>query len=347
MALRGTASSGGDCDGLDGLFWSRRWLIVALVGSHVNQMVLPSTGRWGLVFVLGNVLLSQLGLPIPAEPTLIFAGATVFERPIAAIALGLGAVLACVLADVAWFLAGRHFGSRIPQLLCRISFTPDICASEAQARFDSWGPNALIVAKFIPGISLLASPLAGALKMRWRTFLVRTTLASALWVGAFLGGGYLFSRQIRKLIPSVVALKPIAVPCLATIAVLYVAYKWRERRRLYAAMNASRVSVADIRVMLDNQEAPVIVDVRSCTARLLDPWQIPNSVHIVPGEIMKRVQDLPANRDIILYCTCPGDASAAQVAGLLIRGGRPKARTLHGGLAAWREAGLAVQSTMS
>jgi len=320
---------------------------LALAGGSLNKVMFSTTGPWALFFVLGNVLLSQLGIPIPAEPTLIFAGATVFERPTIAIALGLGAVLACVLADVVWFLAGRHFGSRIPQLLCRISLTPDICASETQVRFEAWGANALIVAKFIPGISLLASPLAGALQMRWRTFLVRTTLASTLWVGAFLGAGYLFSRQIRRLIPFVVALKPFAIPGLSAIVLLYIGFKWRERSRLHAAMSASRISVADIRAMLDRQDAPVIVDVRSRTARLLDPWQIPNAVHIVPGEIIKRVQDLPNNRDIILYCACPGDASAAQVAGWLIRSGRPRARTLHGGLPAWRDAGQAVESTVS
>src|SRR5271154_2813244 len=108
-----------DCDGVGCLFLQHSRATLALSGGHLNQVMFPTAGPWALVFVLGNVLLSQLGLPIPAEPTLIFAGATVFERPTAAIALGLGAVLACVLADVVWFLAGRHFGSRIPQLLCR------------------------------------------------------------------------------------------------------------------------------------------------------------------------------------------------------------------------------------
>lgn len=312
----------------------------------MDQTVAPFLGFWGLILVLGNVLLSQIGLPIPAEPTLVVAGATLLGRPGAAVPLLLGATLMCVLADVLWFLAGRRYGSKILQLLCRVSLTPDICASDTLVRFDSWGANALIIAKFIPGISLLAPPVAGALQMRWRTFLTRTTLASLLWVSLFLGGGFLFNRQIRQLIPHLARFKPLILPVLAVIAVLYVVYKWWERRRLRAAMSASRVSVADTSLMLIGQLVPTIVDVRSHTARALDPWQIPNSLHIVPGEIAKRVHDLPMDRDVILYCTCPNDASAAQVAGWLIQSGRPRARTLHGGLPAWREAGNALESIL-
>jgi membrane protein DedA with SNARE-associated domain/rhodanese-related sulfurtransferase len=263
-----------------------------------------------------------------------------------ALPLLIGATAMCVLADVAWFVAGRRYGSRILQLLCRVSLTPDICASDTLVRFDSWGANALILAKFIPGISLLAPPVAGALQMRWRTFLTRTTVVSFVWVSLFLGGGYLFNRQIRQLIPRMIQFKPLIIPTLAVIAGLYIAYKWWERRRLRAAMSASRVSVADTNAMLLAQLVPVIVDVRSHTARALDPWQIPRSLHIVPGEISKRVHELPLDRDVILYCTCPNDASAAQVAGWLIRSGRPRARTLHGGLPAWREAGNPLESIL-
>ncbi len=310
----------------------------------MDHVLNPLSDVWGLFFVLGNVLLSQIGLPIPAEPTLILAGATVLSRPTMALPLLVGATAMCVLADVVWFLAGRRYGSRILQLLCRVSLTPDICASDTLIRFDSWGANALIIAKFIPGISLLAPPVAGALQMRWQTFLTRTTIASFLWVSLFVGGGYLFNRQIRQLIPHVTQLKPLIIPTLAVIAVLYIAYKWWERRRLRAAMSASRVSVADTNALLLGQSVPVIVDVRSHTARALDPWQIPHALHIVPGEISKRLYELPLDRDVILYCTCPNDASAAQVAGWLIRSGRPRARTLHGGLPAWREAGYPLES---
>lgn len=312
----------------------------------MESALTPFSGPWGLLFVLGNVLLSQIGLPIPAEPTLVLAGASVFSHPSIALPLIVGASCMCVLADVVWFLAGRHYGSRILQLLCSLSLTPDICASDTLVRFDSWGANALVIAKFIPGISLLAPPVAGALKMPWRTFLTRTSVASLLWVCLFLGSGYLFNRQIRQLIPLLAQFKPLIIPTLVALAVLYVAYKWWGRRRLRAAMSASRVSVADTMTMLAAPSVPVIVDVRSQTARALDPWQIPQALHIVPAEIATRIHDLPLDRDVILYCTCPNDASAAQMAGWLIKSGRPRARTLHGGLPAWREAGHPLESIL-
>src|ERR1700694_5297528 len=106
-------------------------------------------------------------------------------------------VIACVIADVTWYVAGRYYGNRIMKILCAISLTPDSCVSETQARFERWGINTLLIAKFVPGIALLAPPLAGATRIGWLPFLLFNTAGGALWVGAGMGGGVLLGSQIE------------------------------------------------------------------------------------------------------------------------------------------------------
>src|SRR5205085_11551903 len=124
----------------------------------------------------------QLGLPVPVIPTLIVAGTLVAQGSISPSALFTCAILACVVADSVWFLAGRVYGAGVMKLLCRISLTPDSCVSDTQSRFERWGSNALLVAKFVPGLALIAPPLAGATKMGWMRFIAFSTLGSAAWV---------------------------------------------------------------------------------------------------------------------------------------------------------------------
>src|SRR5579871_2249319 len=182
-----------------------------------------------VVAIIANVLLEQLGLPIPAVPTLVVSGTLAAQGRLPAGTVLLGAVLACVLADAAWFVAGRVYGNGVMKLLCRISLTPDSCVSETQSRFERWGSNALIVAKFVPGLSLIAPPLAGATQMRWFRFVVYSTLGAAAWVGVALIGGMLFRRQIEALLPRVADFGLAALSVFAVMLVAYVAYKWWER----------------------------------------------------------------------------------------------------------------------
>src|SRR5713101_1616555 len=104
-----------------------------------------------ILMITINVLANQLGLPVPVIPTLIVAGAWAAQGTISPVALFASAIVACVCADSVWFLAGRIYGNGVMKLLCRISLTPDSCVSDTQSRFERWGSNALLVAKFVPG----------------------------------------------------------------------------------------------------------------------------------------------------------------------------------------------------
>ena len=296
-------------------------------------------GRFGVALVFANVLLEQLGLPVPAIPTLLIAGALAADGRLPGGALVMAAVLACLLADCLWYAAGRLYGNRVMRLLCRISLTPDSCVSQTQERFERWGVNALVAAKFVPGLALIAPPLAGATRMGVVRFVGWSTLGSVLWVIAGLGLGVLLRPQIEALLPHLARLGRIALYAVLALLAAYVAFKWWERRRFYALLRMARISVAELAKLMDGGAAPLIVDVRSATARALEPRSIPGAVHVTLQDVAVRIQQMPRDRDIVLYCTCPNEASAASVAKVLIDHGFTRVRPLSGGLDAWIAAG--------
>jgi membrane protein DedA with SNARE-associated domain/rhodanese-related sulfurtransferase len=298
----------------------------------------------GLGVLFLNVLLDQLGLPLPAVPILVVAGGMAASGRLPVIAVFALAMLACMLGDSVWYFAGRFYGGRVMRLLCRISLTPDICVGQAQASFERWGPKALIIAKFIPGLSMVAPPLAGATGMRVGRFVGLSALSSALWVSVALLGGFLLRSQIERLLPQVAAIGGTAIGIILLLLVAYIAYKWWERRRFYAALDVARISVAELYARMQaGGTAPLVVDVRSSTAQSLELRRIPGALHLPVQEVQRHLGELARDREIILYCTCPNEASAAQAARLLMRNGFSRVRPLKGGLDAWLAAGYSFE----
>ena len=305
--------------------------------------LIPLLSQYGLAIVFANVLIEQIGVPVPAIPTLVIAGALAAEGKLSGPLLFAVAIAACSLADVAWYLAGRRFGNGVMKMLCRISLTPDYCVSETQARFERWGVNALVIAKFVPGLATIAPPLAGATRIGWPQFLFFNTLGATLWVGAGLGGGMLLGPQMEWLLTRLDDIGSVAIVIIVALLAAYIAFKWWERRRFFTMLRMARITVDELYRLIDAGLNPVIVDVRSPTARALEPRRIPGALHVPLHAVDHHVKDLPRDREIILYCTCPNEASAAQVAKILMNSGFAKVRPLHGGLDAWIEAGYEVE----
>ena len=297
----------------------------------------------GVGLIFGNVLLEQLGLPVPALPTLLFAGALASAGRLPAAGVFAAALLACIIGDLTWYVAGRVSGGRVMKLLCRISLTPDICVSQTQRSFERWGPKALIIAKFVPGLSMIAPPLAGATHMRLTRFAALSTLGSALWIGAALLAGMLLHSQIERLLPRIVDFGSAAILIVLALLAVYIAFKWWERRRFYATLVMARIGVNELYALMQGAAPPTILDVRSPTAQELQLQRIPGALHVPLQEVGQRTGTLPRDREIILYCSCPNEASAAQAAHVLMRQGFRKVRPLYGGLDAWIAAGYAVE----
>ena len=300
---------------------------------------------FGLSLVFLNVLCDQLGLPVPAVPTLIVAGAMAADGRLPAGAVFALALSACLIGDSVWYLAGRLFGGRVMKLLCRISLTPDSCVNQTQTSFERWGAKVLIVAKFIPGLALVAPPLAGATRMGVIRFLTYSALGGALWVGVALLGGMLLRAQIEQLLPRLAGLGGTAVALLLLVLAALHRLQVVGMLSLLSARSTWRASVS-----------PSCMS--SCAMTRRHRWcstcaQRPPrgcSASASPAPCTCRSQDvarhlgtLPHDRDIILYCTCPNEASAAKAAKLLMTRGFRRVRPLHGGLDAWIAAGYAVE----
>jgi membrane protein DedA with SNARE-associated domain/rhodanese-related sulfurtransferase len=295
----------------------------------------------GLVFL--NVLIEQLGLPVPAIPTLVVAGALAANGRLPGATVGALALAACLIGDSTWYAAGRLYGGRVMNLLCRISLTPDVCVSQTQTSFERWGAKALVVAKFIPGLAMIAPPLAGATRMSYPRFVLFSALGSALWVGAALLAGILLKSEIARILPRLAGLGGALAVLLLVLLAAYIAFRWWERRRFYMALEMARITAAELHEQIEHGAPPVIVDVRSVTARGLDLRRIPGALHVPAQEVERHMGHVPRDSEIVLYCTCPNEASAASAARVLLRHGFHRVRPLSGGLDAWVAAGYAVE----
>src|SRR5713101_7608805 len=192
--------------------------------------------RHGLPLVFANVLGEQLGLPIPAMPTLIVAGALAVERNFRASQALLLAVLASVIADLVWFFLGRRHGFRVLRTLCKISLSPDSCVRQTTALFEKWGMPSLLVAKFIPGFSTVAPPLAGAIGARLAPFLLYDGGGALLWAGAGLAVGMVFHKAIDRGLELLASIGSGALSVLGGALLLFIAAKYWQRRRFYRAL---------------------------------------------------------------------------------------------------------------
>lgn len=300
---------------------------------------------FGLGFLFLNVLLEQLGLPIPALPTLLVAGALAAGGRLPALGVISASVAGCLLGDLCWYAAGRVYGGRVMKLLCRISLTPDVCVSQTQSSFERWGAAALVIAKFVPGLSMVAPPLAGATRMHVVRFAALSLLGATLWVGVALLGGVLLRPQVERLLPRLAGIGGEAAALIALLLAAYIAFKWWERRRFYAALEVARIGVEELHRRLAGEDPPIVVDVRTATAQGFERRRIPGALHVPLLEVERHVAELPREREIVFYCACPNEASAAQAARLLLTQGFARVRPLHGGLDAWIAAGFAVEET--
>jgi membrane protein DedA with SNARE-associated domain/rhodanese-related sulfurtransferase len=298
----------------------------------------------GLLLVFANVLLQQLGVPIPALPTLVVAG-SLAARGLLPLPGLVGVIwLAVLIADSTWYWMGRRYGNRVLRAVCRLALSPDSCVRTTEQTFSRWGLKSLAVAKFIPGFSMVAPPLAGAMRFRWSSFLLFDLLAAVLWSSLGIGAGLIFYRQVDRVLAGLAGLGGWAPVLGVTLLAAFVGWKWVQRRRFYRSLRMARISVNELKRLIDVGANPVVFDVRTATARERDPQRIPGAVAFELSQVDVVVAELPEDREVILYCNCPSEASAARIARLLMDRGVRLVRPLAGGLQAWIDAGFKAET---
>ena len=307
------------------------------------QELAPLLAQYGLALIFANVLIEQLGAPVPAIPTLIVAGALAADGSLFVGSVLVVAILAAALGDSVWFIAGRRQGARVMRLLCRISLSPDSCVRQAENQFERWGGLMLPISKFVPGLSLVAPPIAGAMRLGWPSFLWWNTLGVMLWALVAVGAGWIFHSQVGKALEALERFGLTALAGLGLLLAAYIAVKWWERKRFYRMLRVARVGVEELSRLMASDKDTVVADVRSPTARRLDPRFIPGALALDEPEVIARIEQLPRDREIVFYCTCPNEATAAAVAKKLMALGYSRVRPLEGGLDAWIEAGHPIE----
>ena len=291
----------------------------------------------GQLFIFLIIFVEQLGLPLPAVPFLLAAGALSadgkFNLP-----LGIGlAVLACTIADTFWFYLGRYRGVQVLRFLCRISLERDSCVRRTQNVFTRYGLRGLLVSKFVPGLGTVAPPLAGMFGISTRQFILVNAAGSLLYAVCFLGLGYLFSNQIDQLGAMISHIGGGALGLLFALVVLFIAYKFYQRQRLLRELRGARITVSELREKIAGGENLLILDLRSSVDLELDPVVIKGAIHVEMERIEEYSKQVVAERDVIVYCACPNEFASARVALSLKNKGFTRVRPLLGGIDAWRK----------
>ncbi len=299
--------------------------------------------QFGLGLVFLNVLVEQAGLPLPAYPTLVVAGAYLASAPGAVLALLGTGVAAAVIADTAWYVAGHRYGLRVLRMLCRISLSPDSCVAQTESIFVKFGPASMLFAKFVPGFASVATAMAGAVGLRYWKFVVFDMLGAALWVGVAIVLGRLFREAVAETLDTLQSLGKYGLLLVLVALAAYVASKWWRRRQFVAQLRMDRVSVDELRKMIDEERVSVILDVRSSLVQATS-GRIPGARPIDMAKIAEGLDGVPRDDEVIVYCACPNEASAVKVAKALLKAGFKRVRPLHGGIDAWIAAGHAVET---
>jgi len=245
------------------------------------------------------VVLEQGGLPIPAVPVLLAAGALAGAgRMNLALILGL-AVLASLVSDVTWYAVGRQRGLRVLQLLCRISLEPDSCVRQTEDLFSRRGIASLLVAKFVPGLSTVAPPLAGITRMPLSRFVLFDGLGALLWVGVFVALGVLFSEELEGMAVLLATMGSWLFTILAGGLGAYLIWKFVARRRLRLA----RITPEELHHKLGTGNEVIIVDLRHPLELEADPVIIPGAIRVSAEDVEQHRFSVPQGREVILYCT--------------------------------------------
>jgi membrane protein DedA with SNARE-associated domain/rhodanese-related sulfurtransferase len=283
------------------------------------------------------ILVEQSGLPIPAMPVLIAAGALVGMGKMGMLAALVIPLIAALGPDLVWYALGRKYGGTVLGLLCRISLEPDSCVRKTENMFLRHGARSLLVAKFVPGLSTVTPPLAGIVGMRVWRFVLYDAVGTLLWAGASVAAGWLFSDQLERLARVLADTGVLVGEVLLGGLAAFIAWKVYHRQKFLRDLRMAQISVDELKQKLDAGEQVVIVDVRHQLDVDANPHRLPGALHMPLEEIDLRHHEIPRDRDIILYCACPNEVSSARTALRLKRNGVSRVRPLTGGLDAWRE----------
>jgi membrane protein DedA with SNARE-associated domain/rhodanese-related sulfurtransferase len=291
------------------------------------------------------VLVEQIGIPIPSIPVLLTAGTLSATHRIHHIYVVMAVLAACLVADTIWYSLGRRYGNSVLKLLCRLSFEASTCVSKTEGYFTRRGPVTLLFAKFVPGLSTVAAPIAGQTGMPYARFIAFDLAGSLIWGETFILAGRFFGDLAKKSAPFFQWLGHFAFAIFIIMVLGFLAHRIWKQRKFLQQVRELRLEPTELKEMLDNAEKtgnppPFIVDLRHPLDYLPDPRVLPGALRIGPNELKLHSEIIPRDRDVILYCTCPSEETSAKLALQLHKMGVYRVRPLRGGFDGWKDAGF-------
>jgi membrane protein DedA with SNARE-associated domain/rhodanese-related sulfurtransferase len=288
------------------------------------------------------VLADQSGLPLPALPFLIAAGALIHDGTLNGPLLFACSLTASVLGHSVWYYAGRRGGLVVLRHVCRLSLQPDACMRRTQDFFTRLGPLSLIGVRFIPGLDTMMQPLAGLTGMAPGRYFMLNLGGAILWVGTTLGVGYAFGERLGTWLLPLRNLRDQVIPGLGLCLVVYLSFKLLQRQLALLKVQTPRISCAELKALMEGGASPLVVDLRTALEARLFPRSIPGAVRLGRRSLEATVGAADRSRAVVLFCNCPHEFSAARAALRLLRGGWTQVRPLAGGLSGWQSQGYAV-----
>jgi membrane protein DedA with SNARE-associated domain/rhodanese-related sulfurtransferase len=297
--------------------------------------------RYGLVVVFVNVLLSQAGLPLPIFPTIVVAAALATNSLVRIPEIVAVAVIASLIADVSWYTASRQYGRRILSVLCKLSLSPDSCVRRTETTFSRIGAPSLLFSRFVPGLGLVSIALCGITAVTPIAFVALDGAGAAIYASCAVLLGFIFQGAIFVALATLARLGSFGIALVAIAFAIWLFARWWRRRLFIRQLRMDKITADELASMIDGGNTPVILDVRSPEVRLRDGI-IPGAVFAHPDEALTTLASFPRDREIVVYCSCPNEVSAAVAAQHLKRAGFTKIRPLLGGLDAWEALGRSV-----
>jgi membrane protein DedA with SNARE-associated domain/rhodanese-related sulfurtransferase len=303
------------------------------------------------LLLFGWVLIEQGGLPIPSVPVMLAAG-TMSAAHHLHIAYALPLVmLACLISDSMWYFLGRRYGGKVLDILCRFSLEAATCVSRTEGTVVKRGATTLLFAKFVPGLSTMAAPIAGQAKIPYSRFVIYDMAGTVIWAGAWLFAGRFFGDLAKRSSDFFSMLGHFGIGLVVLMVAAVVIYRLVKRRQFLVELRGLRLEPAQLMAMIADAERegldrPFIVDLRHPLDVMTDPLVLPGALRVGPDELKQRKEIIPRDRDIVLYCTCPSEETSAKVALELRRMGVKRVRPLRGGLQAWKDAGYPLDTAV-
>jgi membrane protein DedA with SNARE-associated domain len=257
----------------------------------------------GYLVVLVTVFVDQFGIPFPAVPFLIAAGALARSGDLSLVGVAGVAIATAIAAHAVWYEAGRRMRGDVLGFMCRLSLEPDLCVRRAQNFFARQGNRALIFSYFVPGFGILAAPIAGMLRMSRWVFLGLNAIGAVLWAGVALTLGYLLSAQVESLLETAAQLGGSSLTLLAVAFVAYLGWKVIQRQLVFRDLRLARITPEELKQRLDQRQPTVVLDLRHRLEFEGDARTIPGAIRMAPEELEQRHGEIPRDVEVVLYCS--------------------------------------------